>query len=704
MLKYLKQSRWYKELPDRIRNSQLQKAVLDGFAELGFEIPSRNNKITKSEFDGLFEQAILEIDRTTASLEQDLDECLKDIFADLRREISFERLASEPRLIWLCPSDRERLIKLVDTIKLLRSYVSDSDFDSKANTLSTMRTRLEELSAEITKYPTHLAYEVFLQRILRLLDVVSSERNSIFGEYPPDLTMNPILVAVLKDANGLVRVHFQIKNAKGCQMADNIKIAVVGSAIELIDTPESRVRGVRGGEAKEVLLSLKLPTDMWKSNVFDVEFEVLYEYNDEQSETISDFLQPPPFAINVSGDTPPISNPYKGKTKNVMESKEMFYGRDVLIEKLVSQIRGADGEYNRGHAVALFGQTRAGKSSILFHCKSQIVEKYGNEAIVVDYGSVGETAGERGFFYTLISELVGELETNHRELDAALESTDLKEYPDRILLHPEDGQLLFTDFFRKLRRLFNDLDTQKVIVLLIDEFTYFHAWIKNGELTPRFMQYWKAIMQDYGFYAIVVGQDNMPVFKKEYPNEFGAMELEPVTYLSQEYAYKLMDEPLLLNGKSRYHEKALERLYELTAGSAFLILMICDRLVEHLNRIGSPSITKAIIGEFLRENAWCQNSFVDRTTFESQLDDRAWPELGAKNEVLLLEIARATRDENGYAEISQLRCRDFSSEEITSLLDRLSERNVIIKVENKYCKIVVGLLKEWLLFHYGRED
>ena len=67
-----------------------------------------------------------------------------------------------------------------------------------------------------------------------------------------------------------------------------------------------------------------------------------------------------------------------------------------------------------------------------------------------------------------------------------------------------------------------------------------------------------------------------------------------------------MYEPILLveaDGKkvNRYKEEALDRLYELTAGSAYLIMNLCADLVKYLNETHSVYITKAHINDYLRK-------------------------------------------------------------------------------------------------------
>src|SRR5205085_8254785 len=113
--------------------------------------------------------------------------------------------------------------------------------------------------------------------------------------------------------------------------------------------------------------------------------------------------------------------------------------------------------------------------------------------------------------------------------------------------------------------------------VLIDEFSYIYGYIVNGKLPAEFMKNWKALLQENHFSVVLVGQDVMPKFKQLFPNEFGIIKDERVSYLRREDAIRLIDEPIRIGGKqgeSRYREKAKERIVDLTAGSPFYIQII----------------------------------------------------------------------------------------------------------------------------------
>jgi preprotein translocase subunit YajC len=703
LLKAINKTTWYKTLLNDLYDSPLREKVFAELLSLGISTPP-DLPPSLEQFTKNFEKAIFDLEQTYSDLDKELDSCVKNTFSDLRRAEIIIKLQQEYFQRWICDVDRMRLNEIVKIQEMVDNYRNSNIFEDRAYVLSQLVSRIDALCEQIVKYPTYLSYEVFLQRLYRQKEIVDNEQVRLYEEYPPELTISLSDNSSYKEDDGMVRFHLSIHNQAGRQAADNINISVEDSAVlSYINKYDGQIRGIKGGTAGEKIIYFQLQQRFLQEKVCDVTVNITYEYNSLNTEPAPVHLSSV-FTLNLynKDEFTTVPNRYTGMVGNPMTNKDMFFGREELINKLVSQIKGEDGSFNKGHAVALFGQTRAGKSSILYHCKNKIREKYKEEAIIVDCGSVGEIEDLEHFLSIIIDRLILELEDYHTHLYHSLKEM-MENYKGKILNDRANIQFHFGAFFTRFNAFLEKQTSKKIIVLMIDEFTYFHKWIKDGKISPDFMKMWKAIMQNYGVFAIVVGQDNMPVFKKENQNEFSAMKLEQVTYLDRESAIRLMSEPILYNKETRYRQGALDRLFELTAGSPFLILILCDKLVDHLNDTKSIYITRALIDEFIREKILCQKGAIDEGTFESQINDRAKTEIYEKNRKILLSLARAQRI-NGEAEFSAVKCADIPEEEgKANIIERLIERNVVSVRENRYYSITVGILGEWLLFHYGKE-
>ena len=223
-------------------------------------------------------------------------------------------------------------------------------------------------------------------------------------------------------------------------------------------------------------------------------------------------------------------------------------------------------------------------------------------------------------------------------------------------------------------------------------------------MSDRIMKFWKAFIQNNPIFAIIIGQDHMMKFVEDdrFSNDFGATDLKKVSYLSKTDAFKLMDEPILLNKdgvlESRYKKGALERLYELTSGSAYLIAMFCAGMVDYLNEIRSVYITKAHVDEYLRLNL---HNFEEAKFFDPQYHDKSdiinEVHIIQKNKEILKRIAQMSNNKE-WTDLNKVAL----NEEDRKILYNLEKRDVVIIDHYKRCKIKVALYKEWLIEKYGR--
>jgi len=236
------------------------------------------------------------------------------------------------------------------------------------------------------------------------------------------------------------------------------------------------------------------------------------------------------------------------------------------------------------------------------------------------------------------------------------------------------------------------------LVLMIDEFSYLYDQILHGRLPGEFMKNWKAILQEGYFSAILAGQDVMPKFKQTFRNEFGTTQDERITYLREEDARRLIDEPIRIGGRhgeSRYREKAIERILELTAGSPFYIQIFCNRLVEYMNRKRAPLVTDADVEQVKEELINGVNALsIDKFDNLINSGDTSKDAITDKDALEVLK-AIAINGRDGYCHRSNITCKTESS--VDAILEDLVKRDVIKRERRNYYQIRVGLFKEWLI-------
>ena len=267
----------------------------------------------------------------------------------------------------------------------------------------------------------------------------------------------------------------------------------------------------------------------------------------------------------------------------------MFFGRQELLERIYSEVTSGP----LGQCFVLYGQKRSGKSSVLRQLAKRL--RPPNLAIYLSLGTIDTAKAERSFVQACIDSL-------YERLVHDFDMTDIMEQHWPREFQVESSPI--ESFRRSVRASTRLLEARKGWrdvrpIFLIDEFTYVYEYIREGLLTPAFMRQWKSLLESRTFDAVLVGQDTMPRFKEAYPNEFGVTHDERISYLSEEEARALAEDPIMMGSESRYKGASLDRLISLTAGSAFYLQIFCDRLVQHLNRNRLAFITESVVGDVL---------------------------------------------------------------------------------------------------------
>ena len=397
-----------------------------------------------------------------------------------------------------------------------------------------------------------------------------------------------------------------------------------------------------------------------------------------------------------------VINPFDSYVGKVMTDDAMFIGRESQIDQLIKMVFPyGEKSMNYGRAVAMYGQTCIGKTSLLYHAKKRLKEKYNDTVFVLDMGNIAEyiSSGNftNSFIYTMLSIAEEELETCPDVFDA------MSEYSIEDILSKlaNDDPLAVSMFNRYMQKLDAVLQKQnRIIVLMVDEFTYLHKWIKEGVIPFNFMQFWKALLLNHCIYAVIVGQDDMPEFMREYSNEFGAMELIKLNYLDEPDAKKLIRLPLLSVSKGRdvfADDEPVNDIYELTAGSAYLTIILCSNLIEYINENDIEIVTGRIVEDFLNTKVFGDLTFLDEVYFEPFLSERGHGELRESNKAILTQIAKLSQS-MGYAQPDDIYCDGIESERLLALLTRLCERDVLINDGIKRYRIKVKLFERWLLY------
>jgi len=598
--------------------------------------------------------------------------------------------------------DQERFRQLSRIFNLLLDLCKQDTFDDQDRLCLTIKLESEALIDEIAKNPTKLAVEEMLPLIQTILRKTALWQENLYRTSIPQLSLRvPLDEFFAPDRQEQIEIQVAVENRRGCSPAESLEL-IIQEDRDLFQVTQSSVKldgSLRGGEQKILRVPIKVTPKAQKSETFSL--PIYAQYTTRSGDTERTNLNSFSILLYSKDNFADIHNPYAEYAEGgIVGNPHMFYGRGDLISRVAAAIKGS---YSQSKCVVIYGQKRAGKSSILYHLTKELDT---SNILTLDIGNIASAIDENSRIPMLYQILWSIL----RKLRNAIEDRVDMGYPQLNLEIPKDIEFynhpsplmyfvdIFGDFQRQSMRAAEWKDVRPVI--LIDEFSYVYDQIIKGRLSPEFMKNWKALLQNNFFNAVLVGQDVMPKFKDQFPNEFGTTQDEQVSYLRREDAIRLVEEPIRLeDGSSRYREKAIERILDLTAGSPFYIQIICNRLVQYMNRKRVRLVTDADVEQIKAELITGANS-LGKDKFDNLINSGdTSPDAIQDVDTIAVLTAIAVNSRTGPCSRSSILCETASP--IDDILEDLVRRRVLERERDNYYRITVGLFKEWLVAHQG---
>jgi tetratricopeptide (TPR) repeat protein len=595
--------------------------------------------------------------------------------------------------------DQKRTHDLIGVFEIGLDLVKQTAFEERERLCIQIDGRCDELLREIETNPTKFSIEEMHDVVSTLRKKTASYLDELYVSSTPQVDIHLPIESYAPDANRRIDVQLAVANKMGRSPAEALELVVRPDDRYYYKPNETQLEGsLRGGEQQILVVSIQLKEESIRGETFSLPVQARYS-------TRSDKLELTPvsnFSIRLypESEFERIDNPYSWAEGGTVSDASMFYGREELILNIASVIQSPNAI---GKSIIVFGQKRAGKSSILYHLKQRLIQDH--RTLVLDVGNIGSILDKQSatpFLYQILWSILTNLQ--YAIEDATVDNVK----PPLSLSFPTDREFythpspltyfrdLWTQFKRETSR--TERWQECKVVLLIDEFSYLFAEIIQGHIPDSFMKNWKAILQEGWFCAVLAGQDDMPRFKQRFPNEFGTTQDERVTYLKREDAEKLIDEPIRIGGRSgesRYREQAIDRIIDLTAGSPFYIQILCNRLVEHMNRRKARLVTEADVEQVKNDLVRGVNA-LSFDKFENLInsgDETSSPIPNDDIHNVLKTIAANSRI--GLCNRSTITCKTTTP--IDEILDDLVKRDVIERERGQYYRIRVGLFKEWLL-------
>lgn len=658
----------------------------------------------------------------------------------------------------LFDTDETCLAKIRKIVNDIKTELQMEEVGSKTVRLQLELQNIQGILRSIEKHPSKLSFETLRPFLLGGQEALAAYLNRQYELFPPRLAVRHYGLR-----NNDRQETIELSNEENRLPANNVKVVRAAPYGQpegfIVDAKGARPilgngQQIDSGKAAEIsipiILDRGLAPDVLELSL-DLSYEYTVRYDAEQGAAETgvcalrdQIIQIP---LNILNSDRIEENPYsKFASGDVMkpndaDARTMFVGRDADIADICKMLTDTDGNLKAGSIVAIYGQKRCGKSSVMYFLGDAIQNRCpGTIVLAINAQSKGASAGpDRDFYYrSLLSDICTQLQKQIRcdhALRDALREAGLQLPAVRDIVG-EFGEVYFHEFFQNFRAQFGGRYT---ILLMVDEFTQIYIHMKQHKINEDFLNRWRAMIHDNGFANIIVGQDFMDKFTTDEEitaqnlggavNGLGTMGRKRLTYLDKKAAREMIERPVRFSdGSSRYRGQlggeAVNYIYDLTGGSAFYLMKFCNALVDYMRDHGEQLVSKSLVDTVARgyvfdtlndpisktdfDPIFNEYSYRDRSTGTDPGEGEADISTQVRDEIkktyrLLKQIADQA-DSQGVCSVRKLGWDDPEERNryLRSLMVRgvLTDRNgrdiTTEQVDNLDVKIKVQLFSIWL--------
>ena len=557
---------------------------------------------------------------------------------------------------------------------------------------------IKKVRNDIFAGPTNIAVNYLLQIISRYETWGNEENQYVIASAMPDIKISIVRPATLEKDN--CKVQLELQNGVNCTKAMNCYLQVLSHDDKVSRAQAKLQSSLNEGKPEYVELTIKLS----EQEIADQRVDVLcsLSYTDINGEKNIREI-PLTIAIQKEGDFVEIPNPYLSYARGkAIENKEMFKGRDEIIETMAGNILNGHKSY------ILYGQKRSGKSSVLHHLKKRLsLEKkyFVCQHAITDIFEKKDEDKQKyiaDYLYLLLSSVRTAAIKENKALLRILKAPD---YNDMVKNNPI---VEFRSYIEKLQDLIVDSLGYESghIVLLVDEFTSLYAALKDNKISSELMVLWKDLAESGDFTFVFAGHDAMPRFRKDYANALGIFTPEPLDYISPEAARELIEKPIWNHqlNQSRYKDDAISKIIELTACNPFYIQIVCSEVVKYANKNKLTKITSYDVNH-VNEMMISSPELLSEADFDNLIpigDDIKLKTAELiygihpnKSREVIRQIAKLTYNTN-YCDVRNIKA-NFSPSELEQIINDLKDRGVIKQeIGSSRIKIKVELYKNYI--------
>jgi len=587
--------------------------------------------------------------------------------------------------------DNEKNVVKNDSVKIV-SYLTDFNTGQKYNVIldayNNIIQKIDAVIPNLSSHPSEIGYETILPALKLLKKSIHDKFAEIEQRVNPTISIDILESVGMEDTNS-TELKVEIRNSGDSARSVHISsLKVTGDDLVEDNDINIDVR-LSAGEERLINIELHLCDTAVEEKIAEVNFEIEYDdiyiATDQRISKISNIYKTINLEIRSFTE---IENKFRqcAGGEELEPGDTMFYGRNNIIRNIQEAI--LTGTKNQ---IAIYGQKRSGKSSLLNQIKGRLESDESNSIICGKFSLQGLPADELNPVRWILESIAKNLLPGIRNHGVG---TLNKLVVSKFFSEEHDAFIALGDFIEHLNTIDNLKDSH--FVIFIDEFTYLYQLIKEGRVKDDFMRRWIALIETPGInlQAIVAAQDTFPHFMNESyaSNYFNKFSKEPLSYLNKEEALQLIKNPI---ESVKFHNHSEELIYDYTSGSAFFTQIFCAKLVDFLNFEKNTNVVGKEEIETVAEHLCTGTHRLEPSTFECLTKEADGSDFNEADNIKVLKaIAERTRA-GGHVNMEDLNV-DFSQDKLKSVLDNLYARRVISKQDEGY-SINVKLFVKWIL-------
>ncbi|KPA17762.1 ATPase, partial [Candidatus Magnetomorum sp. HK-1] len=430
---------------------------------------------------------------------------------------------------------------LISISKTLNKTNTIERFETKRNYMNEQYQQLINLSKTIANTFYQPFDYIWKTVLLHGAELIQQEIQLIQGTAVLEINLTNKHIFASSQSTTL---YFEINN-KGQEYATDVSIIIDTDdiSLEFLQKDHSDITVFESQTSREV----SFPVIARQVGEFNLKGKLIY--SDKSAKNKEQHFS---FPVNVSQakmEFTHIANPYVSGQALGGKNNHLYQGRQDAFDFLDQNILVNDMQ----HTIVCHGLRRTGKTSLLYKVLKQ---GFTDQRLIPVYMDMQGINTEKDLFCDIAD-----------KMNDALLLDDFPQIND----------------FGDLKRYLKKIQSDKIIVVLLDEFEELQARVKDGLMKKNVFSNIRHLMQHESKLAFVFcGTHQLEEMAADYWSIFfnTALYLK-INFLSMEHTKKLIIEPV--GSQLKYDDLAIQQICKLTNGQPYLTQLICWTIVNDLN-------------------------------------------------------------------------------------------------------------------------